>query len=67
MGEPDDLDMILRKYGGLEGLARKIGQGDPIAYQFEPGANDNESQHDTLWARLLSRLGLARPATGTRR
>jgi hypothetical protein len=38
----DDLDEILREYGGLEGLARKIGQGDPLAYRFEPAANENE-------------------------
>ena len=44
MGEPDDLDTILRKYGGLAGLAREIGQGDPAAYQFEPGANGKPQQ-----------------------
>ena len=42
MGKPDDLETISREYGGLEGLARKVGQGDPLAYRFEPAANDNE-------------------------
>jgi hypothetical protein len=54
MGEPDDLNAILRKYGGLEGLARKIGQGDPLAYRFEPAANNDESP--TLSARFQAWL-----------
>jgi len=37
----DELNKILREHGGLEGLARKIGQGDPLAYRFEPAANDD--------------------------
>lgn len=52
MGKPDDLETVSREYGGLEGLARKIGQGDPLAYRFEPAANDNEPP--TLSARFLS-------------
>ena len=54
MSEPDDLEAILREYGGLEGLARKIGQGDPLAYRFEEAANDDEPP--TLSARFLSWL-----------
>jgi len=38
----DDLDKILREHGGLVGLARKIGQGDPLAYRFEDAAGDDE-------------------------
>ena len=53
MGKPDDLETISREYRGLEGLARKIGQGDRLAYRFEP-ADDNEPP--TLSARFLSLL-----------
>jgi hypothetical protein len=54
-----DLDKILTEHGGLEGLARKIGQGDPIAYRFEPAENDNQVPRIGLWRRLLRSLGLA--------
>ncbi len=50
----DDLDESLRQYSGLEGLARKIGQGDPLAYRFEEAANDDESP--TLSARVWAWL-----------
>ena len=58
MGEPDDLETILREYGGLEGLARKIGQGDPLAYRIEEAANDDEpptlSARFQAWLRRLA-------------
>jgi hypothetical protein len=53
-----ELDKILREHGGLEGLARKIGQGDPLAYRFEDAANDDEPPRVGLWQRLLRSLGL---------
>lgn len=37
----DELDAVLREHGGIDGLARRIGQGDPLAYRFEPAANEN--------------------------
>jgi hypothetical protein len=35
-----DLDALLREHGGMEGLARELGQGDPAAALYED-ANDN--------------------------
>ena len=45
----DGLDSHLREHGGLEGLARKIGQGDPLAYRFEPADNDNALPPRSWW------------------
>jgi hypothetical protein len=52
----DELNKILRKYGGLEGLARRIGQGDPLAYRFERADNDNSVASMSWWSRLRSWL-----------
>ncbi len=61
MGEPDELEATLRRYGGLEGLARRIGQGDPLAYRFEPAANDDApptwSARFQTWLRRLVATG----------
>ena len=38
----DELSKFLDEHGGLEGFARKLGQYDPFAAQWEPAANDNE-------------------------
>jgi hypothetical protein len=37
----NDLDALLREHGGLEGLAREIGQHDPAAALYED-TNDND-------------------------
>ena len=42
----EELNAVLRKYGGLEGLARLIGQTDPLAYRYEPRVNDNPPRHN---------------------
>jgi hypothetical protein len=38
----DDLETLLRDHGGLEGLARELGQDDPNARLYEPPANENQ-------------------------
>ncbi len=55
MGEPD-LDRLLRERGGLEGLARELGQyGRPSA--FKPSANENEPEQSLgLLRRLLDKV-----------
>ncbi len=60
----EQLDAVLREYGGLEGLARAIGQGDPVAYRYEPCANDNTRRNAAgplrrLWTRLLGLMAVA--------
>jgi hypothetical protein len=37
----DNLDTLFREHGGLEGLARELGQHDPAAVLYDD-ANDNE-------------------------
>lgn len=38
----DDFVAFLREHGGLQGLARELGQDDLTARVFEPAANDDE-------------------------
>ncbi len=42
--KPDDLDALLRDYGGLEGFARELGQLDPNERFYEEAANDNATK-----------------------
>lgn len=52
----DDLAGLLRDHGGLEGLARELGQLDPAGL-YEPAANENEPRERVgLW-RWLWALG----------
>jgi hypothetical protein len=52
----DDLRTLLRDHGGLEGLARELGQHDPAAVLYQD-ANDNEPpKRKGLLRRLLGRL-----------
>jgi hypothetical protein len=37
----DGLDKLLHEHGGLEGLARELGQDDPTRRRWEPAANKN--------------------------
>jgi hypothetical protein len=54
-----DLDSLLRDHGGLEGLARELGQHDPARWLNQPEANDDEPPtRPSLWRRLLERLSL---------
>lgn len=54
MSKPDDLHTLLYERGGLEGLARELGQHDPAARLYEPAANENKPVG--LWRRLIDRL-----------
>ena len=64
----DDVEFqsFLREHGGIDGLARKLGQCDAIARRFEPGANDNvqvklyRERHYRPNASLVRRLLLCR-------
>jgi len=52
----DDLRGLLRDHGGLNGLARELGQHDPVAVLYED-ANDNEPRERVgLWRRLMGLL-----------
>lgn len=58
MGDPEDLEAFPRDHGGLEGLARELGQYDPRLILHEDVANENEPHKRVgLWQLLLSRLG----------
>lgn len=57
--KPDDLDALIRAHGGLEGLARELGQHGPTFIANEDGANENEPRERVgLWRRLLTGLRL---------
>jgi hypothetical protein len=52
----DDLDALLREHGGLEGLARELGQHDLAAVLCE-GASDNQiGERIRLWRWFLSQF-----------
>ena len=52
----EELQSLLRDHGGLDGLARELGQYDPAAVLYED-SNDNEPPKRVgLWRRLLRRL-----------
>jgi hypothetical protein len=55
-----ELDALLREHGGLEGLARELGQFDPPSPRFEPPANENTPSLFSRWWRLIWR---GRPST----
>jgi len=52
----DELSALLRDRGGLEGLARELGQDDPNAWAFEPAANENAPFEPTSSARVRAWL-----------
>jgi hypothetical protein len=49
----DDLDALLRDHGGLEGLARELGQHDPAAVLYEVAAACHAGSAPTRQARYL--------------
>lgn len=54
---PDDLDTLMRAYGGLEGLARALDRNAPIAVEDAEEANDDIPQrHIGLWRRMIRAL-----------
>jgi len=53
----DNLDAFLREHGGLQSLARELGQDDPNARLFAPGANDDDRPEPVrLWRRIVRLL-----------
>ena len=53
----NDLDALLREHGGVDGLARELGQHDPTAWLDEGAANENEPRERVgLWRRLWALL-----------
>lgn len=53
----DDFEAFLNEHGGLQGLARELGQQDPNAWLYEPAANDDEPPKRALsWRRVLGFL-----------
>ncbi len=53
----DDLATLLRNHGGLDGLARELGQYWPAFIEDENVANDNAPRESvTRWRRLITRL-----------
>jgi len=52
--EQNHLDTLLREYGGLDGLARELGQHDPNARYWEPAANENAPP--SLWKQFLAAI-----------
>ena len=46
--QADDLDCLLRHHGGLEGLARAMGQIEPERPERTPAANDNARPRKSL-------------------
>jgi hypothetical protein len=56
-----DLDALLREYGGLNGLARELGQHGRTFIADDDQANDNEPRSPVgMLGRLSTRLGLTR-------
>lgn len=54
---PNNLAAFLREHGGLEGLAKLIGERDPGARTTESEANDNRPRKRVrLWRQLWTRL-----------
>jgi hypothetical protein len=54
MREQDDLEAFLREHGGLDGIAREVGQHDPLASRFEPAANENAPERKGTRSWLLT-------------
>jgi hypothetical protein len=55
----DDLEILLREHGGLEGLARELGQYGPADGAYEPAGNDNTpSGRGGFWRRVLALMGV---------
>lgn len=63
----DDLNAFLAEHGGLEGLARELGQSDPRSVIFEPAANENvPSRRKSAWRMIVKAIArrLRRQAGG---
>jgi hypothetical protein len=55
--DPDDLDALMRAYGGLEGLARELDWNAPIGIEDAEEANDDIPQRRIgLWCRIIRML-----------
>jgi hypothetical protein len=55
--DPDDLDALMRAYGGLEGLARELDWNAPIGIEDAEEANDDmPRRHVGLWRRMIRAL-----------
>ena len=62
--QPDDLDALIRAHGGLEGLARELGQHPPTFIGEKDKTDDNEPRERVgLWRWLLNQLGAALAST----
>lgn len=54
---PDDLEALMRAYGGLEGLANQLGQNEPAHIEDAEEANDDILQRRIgLWRRIIHAL-----------
>jgi hypothetical protein len=52
----DDLDTFLRDHGGLDGLARELGQDDPKRQRWGAPANENAQPRVGPLRRLVENL-----------
>lgn len=50
------LEEFLRDRGGLEGLARELGQDDPARQHWQPPANENNRIKGATFGKRLYRL-----------
>jgi hypothetical protein len=59
MRKPNDLDKQLREHGGFEGLARKLGQDDPMRRRWAPPQNENMPRKSPGFRQRIWNSGIA--------